>query len=289
MRTGENRKANSCVFKDFYLEWLQDLKALLPLLQQAIDSAVKLLNFEVPVTHTRFKAMTSSPTEALTTHVQMLHQHFQAYFNALDHAAQQDVTQVLCPEWHNSIETPFLWLGSWHPAVFSNLLRAFISKYNNMTHGSVSCMSSFTRSDQKKQQFSFAWTHPSPELFEHMEQIDRGLRLMIPAILSRMRDVQISFVGRIGCDWVTSISSSGGEGTVQEMVTDIATEKLEELTSIFVDANRQRGSILAEIIGALDIYQSALYLEGLAKFIIGFRSPELVHDMEHSKLPVSPH
>ncbi|CAN6461095.1 unnamed protein product [Victoria cruziana] len=288
MRTGENRKANSCVFKDFYQEWLQDLKALLPLLQQAITSAVRLLNFETPVTHTRFKAM-ASPAEALATHVQMLHQHFQAYFNALDHAAQQDVTQVLCAEWHNSIEKPFLWLGSWHPAVFSNLLRAFISNNNNMTHGSISCMSNFTNNDPRKQQSSFAWTHPSPQLFRHMEQIDRGLRLMIPAILSRMRDVQISFVGRIGSDWVTSISSRGGEGTVQEMVTDIAAEKLEELTSIFIDANRQRRSVLAEIIGALDIYQSALYLEGLAKFIIGFRSPGLVHDIERSKLPVSPH
>ncbi|MCL7028724.1 hypothetical protein MKW94_028496 [Papaver nudicaule] len=49
--------------------------------------------------------MMVSPAELLSTHVQMLHHHFQTYYQTLD----LDVSKLLFPTWHNpSLQKPFL-------------------------------------------------------------------------------------------------------------------------------------------------------------------------------------
>uniref|UniRef100_A0A7N0TLH7 DOG1 domain-containing protein n=1 Tax=Kalanchoe fedtschenkoi TaxID=63787 RepID=A0A7N0TLH7_KALFE len=102
------RKKSNRPFKDYYAEWLRTLRnTLLPLLSESISS--------------------STPIPSLiATHVESLHQHFQSYYEALDLAATHDVSQLLFPEWRNSLEKPFLWLGDFHPYLFTNLVRSFL-------------------------------------------------------------------------------------------------------------------------------------------------------------------
>lgn len=93
----------------------------------------------------------------------------------------------------------------------------------------------------------------------------------MPSIVQRFRDSQFRFVERVAGEWKGELKE---EGTRQE---------LEELESIFGDANRLRRSILGEIVGAADVYQAALFLEALAEFIVGFWDEGLIQEFEQCR------
>ncbi|XP_077246842.1 transcription factor [Tasmannia lanceolata] len=260
MMKSSGRKKSSRPFKDFYAEWFSHLKGtLLPLLRQSMSSAT-LLDSDI---------LLISSSDLLSTHVHLLHTHFQSYFKALDLAALHDVSQLLYPDWRNPLEKPFLWLGDLHPNLFTHLLRSFINNPNY--HNSCQPF---------PLPFVVAFKDPSEDLIGLIKQIECGLRVMAPALVSRSRDAQVGFVDRIGSDWV--------EGRVLEGLSGAVKDQMEELMSVFVDANRLRGSILAEIIDALDVYQSALYLEGLAQFLVGFKDAHLLRDFKQCGILLSP-
>ncbi|KDO57783.1 hypothetical protein CISIN_1g036811mg, partial [Citrus sinensis] len=96
-------------------------------------------------------------------------------------------------------------------------------------------------------------------LMSHIEQIECGLRLMVPALIGRIKKVQSGFVGRIAEDW----SDEGLKGVIGEEMK----EEMDDIVSVFVGANRLRKSVIAEIVGTMFI-QAALFLEALPNFLL---------------------
>nr|XP_010919896.1 protein INAPERTURATE POLLEN1 [Elaeis guineensis] len=267
------RKKSSRPFKDFYAEWVDALQStLLPLLRHSMSAAL----LDHPVAHRGLLgggAMVSS-SDLLSTHVHALHAHFQAYFQALDLAARHDVSQLLSSDWRNPLETPFLWLGDFHPAMLPTLLRSFLHPPFD--------------EPRRPLPFALAWTRPSRDLTARIDQIERGLRLIVPALASRLRDAQASFLEAAAAEWAASRGKEVGSLPPAKNVDAASGAQLEELASVFLDSNRLRRSVLAEIVEVLDVYQAALYLEALAQFVVGFRDPELLRDFEQCRMPPSP-
>ncbi|KAK2978506.1 hypothetical protein RJ640_027283 [Escallonia rubra] len=257
------RKKTTRAFKDYYAQWLHTLKAtLLPLLRRSL----------------------SSDHHLLSTHVESLHHHFQSYYQTLDAAAQNDtVAHLLHPTWRNPMEAPFLWLGDLHPYTFTNLLRSFLDKDSDESSSDedVSCVSRDFL--DKPWHVTTAFRSPSKSLMAKIDQIECGLRLMAPALAVRYRNAQAGFVEKVGAEWEKCES---GSAAAREVVAEAATAEMEELVGVFVDANRLRRSVLAEIMGCTSIYQAALFYQGLAQFLVGFWDRELLREFERCKMPI---
>ncbi|TQE12764.1 hypothetical protein C1H46_001637 [Malus baccata] len=108
----------------------------------------------------------------------------------------------------------------------------------------------------------------------------RGLRLMVPALVARARDAQAAFLEHVGRNW------DYGSGLQKAAVAEAMAEQNEEMVGVFVDANRLRRSVLVEILGTTSVFQAALFLEGLAQFLVGFRDPELLAQFDLCKTPL---
>lgn len=108
--------------------------------------------------------------------------------------------------------------------------------------------------------------------------MERGLRLMVPNIVARHRDAQAALVGKLADGW----RIERGDLKVGEVVGEV----LDELTHVFLDANRLRMSVLGDIMGALNVHQGALFLEGLAQFYVGFWDTKLLAEFKKSQLPL---
>ncbi|MCL7046143.1 hypothetical protein MKW94_017170 [Papaver nudicaule] len=208
-----------------------------------------------------------SPAELLSTHVQMLHHHFQTYYQTLDLAASEDVSQLLFPNWHNSLQKPFLWFGDFHPNIFTNLLRSLLN----------------TDTDDEEEDYPLVWKYPSTNLMSKVEEMECSTRLILPGIMNRYRASQSGFIEKVGYDWI----HSSGKSEILKAVSGDVMAQMEELVSVFLDANRLRRSILTEIISATDVYQSALYLQALAEFFTGFSDHEFIKEFEQCKVPLS--
>ncbi|KAL2901742.1 Protein INAPERTURATE POLLEN1 [Bienertia sinuspersici] len=237
-----NRFKNSRPFKDFYNDWINTLKStLLPLISNLLSSS-------------------SSDPLILATQIDLLHTHFNSYFSALDRASNADVSQLLFPEWRNSLERPFLWFGDFHPYIFTNLLRSFLDNDDSDENDDGQKMELLGKSWN-------VWKNPDNSLGHFVDQVECGLRLMVPSIVARARDAQASVVEKLAIGWKEKGENFEVGEAVQELV--------DEMTSVFLDANRLRRSVLSDIMGALNVYQAAFFLEGLAQFYVGFSDPKL--------------
>ncbi|XP_059655158.1 protein INAPERTURATE POLLEN1 [Cornus florida] len=262
------RKKTTRPFKDYYVEWIETLKnTLLPLLRQSMSSVYL-------------------SRRLLSAHVEMIHRHFQAYFDALDLAASHDVAQLLYPDWRNPIEKPFLWLGDFHPYIYINLLRSFLdgdddSDDGDSGGGGIQIGEGCELFD-RPWNVVMAWKSPSRVLMARIDQIERGLRLLVPALVVRVRDVQAGFVARVAVDW-----GEGEKEGVKERLGEAMRAQMEEMRGVFVDANRLRRSVLAEIMAAINVHQAAVFLEGLAQFLVGFWDHELLGEFKRCKMPIN--
>ncbi|KAF9613971.1 hypothetical protein IFM89_014164 [Coptis chinensis] len=171
---------------------------------------------------------------------------------------------------------PFFGFGDYHPYLFTNLLRSLLNEDSDDGDD-------FERSNEKGLSFPLAWNRPSTNLVNRVEQIECGLRSMVPCFVDRARKAQCEFIKRGAVDWVRC----KGKEEASKVIGGGVVANNDELVSVFLDANRLRRNILIEIMGATDLYQAALYLEGLAKFFIGFRDFELVKEFEQCKIPLS--
>lgn len=267
------KKPEKLAFKYYYTNWFKTLKnTLLPLIRQSLSS--------------------SSSQTLLYSHVDLLLNHFLSYYDTLDLAAsQENLPQLLFPSWRNSLEIPFLFLGDLHPYLFTNLVRSFLGEDNNEEddddeefRGLV--LDVATDKQRRPWQVLMAWKNVSQNLTTRIEQIECGLRLMVPALISRMKKLQAGFMGRVAENWVAIDRKK--DGVLKEVIIGEAmNEEMEEMVSVFVDANRLRKSVITEIVGVLSAYQAALFLEGLAQFLVGFRDPELLSEFERCKAPIS--
>ncbi|KAK1433601.1 hypothetical protein QVD17_10513 [Tagetes erecta] len=126
--------------------------------------------------------------------------------------------QILFPSGHrNSIELPFLWLGDLHPYVFTNLIRSYLQQDES------NCSQIEQENDEveetgddeievgecceflKKQwPLMNAWKMQSRKLMMRIDQIERGLRLMVPALMNRVRKAQAGFVQKVGSGKVSA-------------------------------------------------------------------------------------
>ncbi|XP_051136907.1 protein INAPERTURATE POLLEN 1 homolog [Andrographis paniculata] len=281
-------------FADFYNDWLAALTtALLPQLRRVLSS------------------LSTSPA-LLSTHVEVMHNHFLTYYEALDHAAAADVAQCLYPEWRNSLEKPFLWLGDLHPYLFTNLLRSFLDDQEEdeeeedveeaEAEGEDNNeMVDDQKEDQEEEEVAQVqvqvqvepaseieeeeylggwwgvgktWRSPGKALTSRVDQIECGLRLMVPALAARAREAQAKLVTNVGLEW--GGSKEGMKAAVGEAVERV----MEELAGVVVDANRLRRSVLADVLSAATVYQAASFLEALAHFLVGFREDDLLREFE---------
>ncbi|XVE65034.1 hypothetical protein DITRI_Ditri07aG0149500 [Diplodiscus trichospermus] len=261
------KKSTTLPFRDYYEAWFNTLNnTLLPLLQQSLSSR--------------------SPT-LLPFRRDLLLQHFLSYYDFLDLAASDDVSQILFPSWRNSLEIPFLFLGDLHPYLFTNLLRSFLVASNNEEDAEMvglhdpakgSLLENLESLD-KPWQVLTAWMNPSENLILRLEQIECGLRLMVPALVSRVKKVQGAFVARVA----EKLTACEGKKKALEEAVKV---EMEEMLGVFVDANRLRRSVIIEIVNATDVYQGALFLEGLAQFLVGFKDPVLLGELERCKMRI---
>ncbi|GLU05608.1 hypothetical protein SLE2022_227010 [Rubroshorea leprosula] len=265
------KKSTTRTFKDFYAEWFDTLKNnLLPLLRQSLSSPLHTL---------------------ISFRIDLLLQHFLSYYDSLDLAASSDVSYLLFPSsWRNPLEIPFLFLGDLHPYIFTNLVRSFIDEANNRGDEDDGETDGFLPSGRnqigqnlefldKPWQFLVAWKNPSRSLITRIEQIECGLRLMVPELVSRVRKAQAAIMGKIAEDWV---SCEGKKKEIDEAVK----EEMEEMVAVFLDANRLRRTVISEIIDATNVYQGALFLEALSQFLVGFRDPILLAEFERCNMPI---
>src|SRR5262249_21327511 len=132
-------------------------------------------------------------------------------------------------------------------------------------------------------QVATAWKDVSKNLMIQIEQIECGLRLIVPALLDRSRKAQMDFVKSVAGAWPDN------EGKKERMVGvgEAVKMGMEEIVVVFADANRLRRSVITEIVGALDVFQGALFLEGLAQFLVGFRDPDLLTEFDKCKSPIN--
>ncbi|XP_010539222.1 PREDICTED: protein INAPERTURATE POLLEN1 [Tarenaya hassleriana] len=273
-----SRKKPTRRFNDYYTDWTKTLTDhLLPLLRQSLSSA--------------------SSAAVLSSNVDRVLRHLVSYYETLDLAADSDtIPYLLFPSWRNSLETPFLFLGDLHPYLFTNLLRSFIDRENNDSGEEIEpdFHLGLDRIEEKPWKIEMAWKDPSDELVTRIDQIECAMRLMVPVLVDRMRKAQGRFMGRVAENWVSSSMSSSSsqeagkkKKTGVAVVEEAAKEEMEEMASIFVDANRLRKSIIMDIVGASSDHQAALYLEGLSQFLVGFKDQSLLHEFELCPLLIS--
>lgn len=251
-------------FQSFYADWFRTLDTTL--LTRLTDS---------------LSSPSSSPAD-LVTASEAVHRHFRCYYAALDLAAQPDYIPVLLdPPWRNSLEKPFLFLGDLHPYLFTNLLRSFLESNDDEDEysylfdyeiGSVEGIAGNGDFLEKQWHVATAWSSPSKLLMPRIDDIERGLRLMVPALSRRVLDAQTKFVRSIAADGAAQAAA--------------AAKQMEELVSVFRDANRLRWSTIAEIVGATTMYQAALFLQALARFVVGLGNLELLQNVDQCNVAV---
>ncbi|XP_050228734.1 protein INAPERTURATE POLLEN1 [Mercurialis annua] len=266
-----SKKQSTIPFKEYYTNWFHTLKnPLLPLLHQTLSSP--------------------SSQALLSSHLNLLLHHFLSYYDSLDLAVTTDpnnLPYLLFPSWRNSLEKPFLFLGDLHPYTFTNLIRSFLDQENHSDDENDLVLDNYNEKKSlvvldRPWQVMMAWKNTSKKLINKIEQIECGLRLIVPSLMDRYKRAQAGFVARVADDWV-------GFGGKKEKfdVGEAMKMETEELVSVFVDANRLRRSVISEIVGALNVYQGALFLEGLAQFLVGFKEPGLIREFEKCKIPIN--
>ncbi|KZV40991.1 hypothetical protein F511_17399 [Dorcoceras hygrometricum] len=249
-------------FKIFYNEWFATLAdTILPQLRRALSSV-------------------STSQTLLSAQVDAMHHHLRSYYDNMDLAAVQDVAQCLYPEWRNSIEKPFLWLGDLHPYLFTNLLRSFLDDQESEDGDVLDTIQEIRASRQfvdQRWHVAVAWSSPSKALTTRVDQIECGLRLMVPALAARSRDAQMKLARSVGAEL-------GRRDGVKAAVGEALAVEMEELVGVVVDANRLRKSVLADILTVTSTYQAALFLEALAEFLVGFRDDKLLKEFDKCKM-----
>ncbi|CAA7404830.1 unnamed protein product [Spirodela intermedia] len=205
----------------------------------------------------------------LSVQVQSVHHHFQAYFQALDGAATQDVSQILCPSWRNAVERPFLWFGDLHPSIFVNLLRSFLLRSHGQGGGSAA-------PGDISPPFADAWKDPSPRLTAEIREIECRLRRRVPQIVQLHRRVQASFTERAASEFKE-------HGEVSE---EAAAAMTAELAGLFFQANRLRKSVLEDILEVLDVCQAAAFLEALCQLVLRLREEKLLLQFHSCRAPL---
>ncbi|ESQ55093.1 hypothetical protein EUTSA_v10026873mg [Eutrema salsugineum] len=269
-----SRKKPTRRFNEFYADWSKTLtENCLPLLRQSLSSAAS--------------------ASVLSSNVDHVLRHLVLYYETLDLAADPNtVPYLLFPSWRNSLETPFLFLGDIHPYLLTNLLRSFIDRENQDSDDDENSLRLIQDQPLK---IATAWKDPSDELVTRIDQIECTMRLMVPVLMDRMRKAQRSFVSRVSENWVSSYQAGKKKKTVTAVpvsaasVDEAAKVEMEELVSIFVDANRLRKSVIMDIVGATSEHQGALFLEGLCQFLVGFKDQLLLQDFEvvaHMHCPI---
>ncbi|GLT91029.1 hypothetical protein SLE2022_089390 [Rubroshorea leprosula] len=230
------------------------------------------------------RSRTPSSLTALTSSSK----HLLSYYDALDLAASNDVSHFLFPSsWRKPLEILFLFLADIHPYLFTNLLRSFIEEANNYEDDEIDGFLLWGRHQiaqnlDKPWQFLVAWNNPSNIPIARIEQIERGLRLMVTALVYRVRKAQTAVVRKITKDWV---SCEGKKIDIEEAVN----EEMEEMMAVFLDASRLRRSVITEIVGATNVYQGALFFEALSQFLVlgsDFRDPILLGEFQRWNMPI---
>ncbi|KAK4768849.1 hypothetical protein SAY86_026999 [Trapa natans] len=248
-------KKTSRRFKSYHRDWLESLRnRLLPRLCRSISAPTASL-------------------DDLSAHVSALLGHFQTYYAALDRAAASpdQVPLLLDPPWRGPLERSFLFLGDLHPYLFTNLLRSLLDGDGSGDEYELGCNLDFNKDGQlveKQWQTAMAWRNSSESLRPRIEEIERGLRLMLPALLGRMRAAQMRFVGHLAAGWPEDC----GDEAAAAVIGEAAAEEMEELGRVLRDVNRLRHSTISEIVGATTVYEAALFLQALGEFVIGLAS-----------------
>ncbi|CAH2078241.1 unnamed protein product [Thlaspi arvense] len=268
-----SRKKPTRRFNGFYADWSKTLSEnCLPLLRQSLSSAAS--------------------ASVLSSNVDLVLRHLVLYYETLDLAADPNtIAYLLFPSWRNSLETPFLFIGDIHPYLLTNLLRSFIDRENRDSDDDEDSLRLIPDLVNQPLKIATAWKDPSDELMTRIDQIECTMRLMVPVLMDRMRKTQRGFVSRVSENWISSYQAGKKKKTVAAVaasaasVDEEAKVEMEELVSIFVDANRLRKSVIMDIVGATSEHQAALFLEGLCQFLVGFKDQVLLQDFEVVALP----
>ncbi|QCE13612.1 protein INAPERTURATE POLLEN1 [Vigna unguiculata] len=264
------RQKQSRAFKEYYLEWFNTLKNnLLPLLRRSIAGESSTI---------------------LSSHVEMLHQHFQSYYHALDAAATTDPTQLLSQDWRNNLEKPLLWLADLHPFLFTNLVRSFLHQQSPPeTHRNNPRRHLPLPFPDRPWHVALAWSNSSDSLTACMDQIECRLRHIVATLSDRLKHAESAFMECVVGNWFQCWEEQNIAAGKEAVGADVKAH-MEEVVNVVLYANRVRRSVLVDIMSATTVYQAALFFEGLAQFLIGFRDHDLLNAVEQCKvLPNAKH
>ncbi|XP_030469329.2 protein INAPERTURATE POLLEN1 [Syzygium oleosum] len=261
-------------FADFHAEWSNALEStLLPLLRESLSS------------------YSSSTLTQLSAAVHALHCHLQSYYSALNLAtsssSSNQLPQLLYPPWRNSLERPFLFLGDLHPYIFTTLLRSLLENDDDDSDdesAGVALEDNCNRFLGRPWQVLTAWKNPSIYTISQIEQIECGVRLMVPELGERAKAERARFVDRVAEQWMRASSEKKKETTAS--LGKAAAAAIQGLAGVFLDANRLRKSVLADIMSATTVYQAGLFLEALAQFLVGLRDRELLEKFQHCPVEI---
>ncbi|KAJ9147749.1 hypothetical protein P3X46_029874 [Hevea brasiliensis] len=131
---------------------------------------------------------------------------------------------------------------------FTNLLRSILDKENKYDEHVENRVKSVVILD------------PSKSLIFKIKHIERGLRLMVPALVDRIRRAQLGLVRSVAADWMNY------RGKISEAMK----LEMEELASVFMDANRLRRSVISG-----------------TQFLIAFKDPVFLRVFGRCKTPIS--
>ncbi|KAI3931082.1 hypothetical protein MKW92_011418 [Papaver armeniacum] len=104
--------------------------------------------------------------------------------------------------------------------------------------------------------YPLVWKYPSKNLITKVEEMEcGGSRLILPGVMNRYKILQSGYIDKVVNDWIHST----GKNEILKAISGVVLEK---------------NNILMDIISATNVYQPALYLQGLAQFFLGFSDVE---------------
>lgn len=222
---------NNEKYEDFYADWTRKQEEMMKELREALESDAK--------------------EDELQELIARIEKHYEAYYDAKDKAAHQNVLQVVTPAWRSPLEKALLWLGGWRPSMAFTLV------------------------------YALAGQQVEDELADFLDGLDTPtLASLSSSQLSRISELQTATIKEedlLSHDMASLQQSIADQPLLtlaqanlttgddqraenEDGLQNAMTAKLKTLEEISVHADSLRLSTLKKVLGVLNIIQKGQYL-----------------------------